>query len=90
MNINLSTNYPTDPTGQPETLTDQIEEHVAVMRAAGYEVTGTPVLTSEDDDGAYPGSFRVWVPVAGDEWVYIDPEGVEHRRTCPLIFHDLS
>lgn len=88
VNISLSDNYPTGPGGQPETLADRLAEHQSIITAAGYMITGNPVLVPETDEDAYPGSYQVWNPITDGEgtktwWLYIDPEGVAFEVECP-------
>jgi hypothetical protein len=84
MNINLG------PTPEPnfgetmESMQDEIEEHIEIMRRAnplpGY--TGRTMLLSDPE---YPGAYRVWLEYKakgeiqrrGQEptWVWVTPEG---------------
>lgn len=71
MNISL--------TNPEANLQAEIDEHQDIMRSAGYNIIGTPVMLP-DDQKEYPGSYQVWSPFFDPEtrvylWVYVNPEG---------------
>lgn len=82
MNINLG------PTPEPnfgetmESMQDEIDEHIEIMRGTDVPVSDHVMLLSDPE---YPGAYRVWltlVPPGGTiqgasetEWAWVNPDG---------------
>lgn len=82
MNINLG------PTPEPnfgetmESIQDEIDEHIEIMRRSGESLTGRVMLISDPE---YPGAYRVWTerePLSelhrraqDPVWLWVTPEG---------------
>jgi hypothetical protein len=65
-----------------ESAQDEIDEHRDIMESTGFDIVGPSVLVPEGDD--YPGSYQVWTPIDGGNWVYVNPKGEVIRQACPL------
>lgn len=66
-----------------QTIQEEIEEHIEIMRHAGAQVANRPVMLLSDPE--YPGAYRVWLQVLAPEgtiqsaqaaqWCWVTPDG---------------
>lgn len=66
-----------------QTIQEEIEEHIEIMRGAGQQVADRPVMLLSDPE--YPGAYRVWLQLqpksdiqrrASDPtWAWVTPDG---------------
>lgn len=84
MNINLGP-VPEGNFGETmDSMQAEIDGHQDLLRNTGMDVRDSgAVLIPEGPD--YHGSYQVWSPLEGGDWVYIDSEGEPViRDVCPL------
>lgn len=85
MNISLTSgsgHHPMEP--EDCNLQGEVDDAKVSLASAGFPSAGPVALISEGPD--YPDSYQVWVKVRSTHqrlWIYVDPEGVMHRRTHP-------
>lgn len=84
MNINLSRNYEINDEGEPLSVTDTMDAHLALLtQTTAYAFTGRQALLPETD---LPDAYRVWNETADGNWVWVNPDGEIIVRARPMLF----